>query len=65
MLIKKQAMQYAGFDGDKAAALEWRSQNGGWIFETECGNYIWFNICYTPTPIYAHHATAGFSGRLI
>ena len=48
-----------------SAAKTWRSQQGGWLFSSEDGQVIWFNLTFTPSMVIAHKATSGLSGQLI
>jgi hypothetical protein len=57
-------MEYIGF-AHLNGALVWRELNGGWIFEADTGEVIWFSTRFTPTPIMLHRVTRGLSGKLI
>lgn len=56
-------MKYAGFS-TMESALEHRSIHGGWIFASDKGEYIWFDLSFTPTPIMQHYVTRGMNGQL-
>lgn len=57
-------VEYIGF-ADMDAAVAHRVGAGGWIFATNSGQAIWFNLKFTPTAILTHHSVAGLSGKLI
>ncbi len=59
----KAAPTHAGFN-DMESALHYRSEQGGWIFHSEHGNAIWFDVSHTPTAILTHQATRGLAGTL-
>lgn len=54
---------HAGFK-DLDAALQYRSGKGGWVFHTERGDALWFDLGHTPTAILQHQATRGLGGKL-
>lgn len=54
---------HAGF-ADLEAALQFRRGKGGWVFQTEHGDALWFDLGHTPTAILQHQATHGLSGKL-
>ena len=46
-------------------ALQHRATSGGWVFEGEAGQVIWFDHTFRPTSIFTHYALTGMSGRLV
>jgi hypothetical protein len=49
-----------------AAAWEWQSMHGGWLFVPEdcTAQPLWFSNTYTPTKIMQHRATRGLNGKI-
>lgn len=54
---------HAGFK-DLETALQYRCGRGGWVFHTERGDALWFDLGHTATAIVQHQATRGLGGKL-
>jgi hypothetical protein len=46
-------------------AREWRAEQGGWIFASDCGRFIWFNLSHTASRVFRSPLARGMNGRLI
>lgn len=57
-------MDYAGFSTVEQA-LAHRASAGGWVFEADSGEVIWFRFGLTASQVMLHRATRGLSGKLV
>lgn len=62
--VERSEPQFAGFETE-AAALAYRDGRGGWVFSSNQGVCLWYDLTFTPTEIFLHFTTRAMSGRLL